>query len=114
MGLEYPDEVDAVLHPWFQSRTRSEIFALCRRHHVPFSPVRTLDEVAACEQLAARGFFVDTPLGADGEVMRMPGAPELLSATPWVTGAAPRLGEHTAQVLAGIGAGDAAQLERVS
>jgi crotonobetainyl-CoA:carnitine CoA-transferase CaiB-like acyl-CoA transferase len=109
MGLEYPEEVDALLVPWFAARTRSEIFALCRAAHVPFSPVRTLDEVASCEQLASRDFFVTIP-SADGSAhdVRAPGAPYRLSATPWLAPSrAPRLGEHTAEVLAGAGDGDA-------
>lgn len=104
MGLQYPDEVDALLAPWFGSHTRAEIFELCRRAHVPFSPVRTLDEVSECEQLAARGYFVTLPLGSGGPV-RMPGAPYKMSATPWQFGVrAPRLGEHTESVLARTGA----------
>jgi benzylsuccinate CoA-transferase BbsE subunit len=106
MGLDFPDEVDAVLAPWFSARTRNEIFELCRKHHVPFSPVRTIEEVAECEQLASRGFFVDVAphavagVGSAASTIPMPGAPYLMSETPMrASGSAPRLGEHTAAVL---------------
>lgn len=102
MGLEYPDEVDRLLAPWFTARTREEIFALCREHHIPFSPVRTLDEVAECDQLRFRGFFANAPaVERTMPVVRMPGAPYLMSATPWrAPGRSPRLGEHTTVVAA--------------
>jgi len=103
MGIDYPEEVDALLAPWFCARTRSEIFALCRAAHVPFSPVRTIDEVASCEQLASRDFFVTIPnADGSGNGLRAPGAPYRLSATPWLAPSRPpRLGEHTAEVLVG-------------
>jgi crotonobetainyl-CoA:carnitine CoA-transferase CaiB-like acyl-CoA transferase len=99
MGLRYPQEVDQLLQPWFDQRTRQEIFDLCRKHRVPFAPVRRIDEVAACEQLKARKFFVDLPLDDAGATVRVPGSPYALSATPAVHRPAPRLGEHKALLL---------------
>ncbi len=65
---------------------------------VPLAPVNTVAAAAQSEQLEARGFFVD--LEIDDVTVRMPGAPYQLSETPWVTShRAPRLGEHTAEVL---------------
>ena len=75
MGREYPDEVDEILRPWFAERTRDEIFALCRKHRVPFAPVRRIDEAAECEHLAARKFFVDVPTDGIGSFVRIPGLP---------------------------------------
>lgn len=104
MGLKYPAEVDALLLPWFAQRTRAQIFELCRAAHIPFAPVRHIDEVAHCPQLAARKFFVQLPRRADGFTVRVPGVPYQLSATPaGVGGYAPRLGEHTGSVLAELG-----------
>lgn len=100
MGLKYPEEVDAILQPWFAQRTRQEIFQLCREAHVPFAPVRRIEDVAACEQLASRAFFVEMALGADGPAMRVPGAPYAMTGTPaQLQGSAPRLGQHTRELL---------------
>lgn len=107
MGMQYPQEVDALLKPWLAQRTRDEIFALCRANRVPFAPVRRIDEVQACEQLRSRGFFVSTPSRADGVSFVVPGFAASMSGTPLrIQGPAPMLGEHTRQVLeqAGISA----------
>jgi crotonobetainyl-CoA:carnitine CoA-transferase CaiB-like acyl-CoA transferase len=101
MGLSYPEEVDRLLQPWFDQRTRREVFDLCRKHRVPFAPVRRIDEVAACEQLSFRKFFVDLALDDTGSTVRVPGSPHAMSATPAVHRRAPRLGEHDAVPLVG-------------
>ena len=99
MGLSYPEEVDRLLQPWFDQRTRREVFDLCRKHRVPFAPVRRIDEVAACEQLSFRKFFVDLALDDTGSSVRVPGSPHAMSATPTAHRRAPRLGEHDAVLL---------------
>ena len=100
MGLDYPEEVDAILRPWFAERTRAQIFALCRDNRIPFAPVRRIDEVMHCEQLASRGFFRTLPARSDGVSFVVPGAPYRFSATPAsIAAPAPRLGEHREQVL---------------
>jgi crotonobetainyl-CoA:carnitine CoA-transferase CaiB-like acyl-CoA transferase len=99
MGLRYPEEVDRLLQPWFDQRTRREVFDLCRKHRVPFAPVRRIDEVAACEQLSFRKFFVDLAHDDTGSIVRVPGSPHAMSATPAVHRRAPRLGEHDAVLL---------------
>lgn len=107
MGLSYPEEVDALLRPWFAERTREEIFALCREHHIPFAPVRRIDEVLACKQLESREFFRPLPARANGVSFVVPGAPYRFSATPVaIAGPAPLLGEHTVAVLRELGHAD--------
>lgn len=113
MGMKYPEEVDDLLRPWFAQRTRDEIFALCKSNHVPFAPVRRVDEVLACEQLRSRGFFVSTPARADGISFMVPGFASKMSATPLqIQGPAPLLGEHTIQILSDIGL-DVEQIEEL-
>src|SRR5262249_44386601 len=53
------------------------------------------------EQLAARGFFVPVAHPELGTTVLYPGAPYRLSASPWaIYRPPPRVGEHTAEVLA--------------
>jgi crotonobetainyl-CoA:carnitine CoA-transferase CaiB-like acyl-CoA transferase len=104
MGREYPDEVDALLAPWLQERTRDELLRIFRERGIPFSVVRDAGDVAACPQLRARDFFVEIQHPAAGR-LRYPGAPWRLGGTPWrVDRPAPLLGEHTPQFeLSGVG-----------
>lgn len=66
--------------------------------------VRSPDETLDDPHFWDRGFFVSTTgEGAEGGGAAMPGAPYIFSATPWeLRRPAPRLGEHTAEVLAGL------------
>jgi len=108
MGMRYPEEVDALLHPWFAARTRAEIFALCREHHIPFAPVRRIDDVFHCEQLQSRDFFRTTPPRDDGVAFTVPGFAAQFSQTPMaMQGPAPRLGEHTAALVQSLQTGAA-------
>jgi crotonobetainyl-CoA:carnitine CoA-transferase CaiB-like acyl-CoA transferase len=67
-----------------------------------WSPINTIEDVVADEQFHAAGGIVDVPAGADGQaVVPMVATPADFHGTPWAPrSAAPRLGEHTAELLA--------------
>ena len=68
-----------------------------------WSPVQRASEVADDPQAEAAGCFVETPDGAGG-VFRAPGAPARFpGADDGPKGPAPTLGQHTDEVLAGVG-----------
>jgi CoA:oxalate CoA-transferase len=93
-GVEYSDVLDELLAPWLMSHTKAEIFERCREKHVPFTPVRNMEEVVNCEHLNERAYFddVDCP-GAD--TFKCPGAPVRFSASSWdMAQSAPLLSEH--------------------
>jgi CoA:oxalate CoA-transferase len=97
-GREYSDVLDELLSPWLMSHTRAEIFSHCKEKHVPFMPVRNMDEVVNCEHLNKREYF-DTIkcTGTDG--FKCPGAPVRFSQTPWeLNDTAPNLSEHNHEV----------------
>lgn len=92
------DTVYALLGETFLERTTGEWLDLLHALDIPAAPIRTLDELFDNDHLAAVGFFqsIDTTYGT----VRFPGPPTWMSRTPGrVAGAAPKLGEHTRDVL---------------
>ena len=93
-GLEYADVLDRLLSPWLMSRTRQEIFDRCRKNHVPFMPVRNMDEVVNCEHLNKRQYFGEIG-SSEMKPFKCPGAPVRFSKSPWdLSQTAPSLSEH--------------------
>jgi len=94
MQDEYPEEVDALLTPWFLERTKKELFELFEKNGIPFAPVYNVEDELNDPHLKERGFFAEINREETG-MLRYPGAPYKLSKTPWtLKSAAPLLGEH--------------------
>ena len=110
------DEVDALSEEFgafFRTKTMTELFQAACARNLMLAPANTAREIVASEQLAARHFFADVDHPGRG-ALRLPGAFALSTSTDpdataiAVRGPAPRLGEHTADVLGEIGVdGDA-------
>lgn len=101
MAEQYPEEVDALLRPWFMERTKKEVFEQCRGAHVPFAPVRTIADVAEDAHSQERSLFVDVAHPRAGTV-RQAAAPFKLTRSPWrVYRPAPLLGQHNADIYCG-------------
>ena len=99
------DAVGAMLTEYFMQYTREELYRNAQAHRVPLAPVNSAADVVNSPHLRARNYFVALPIPGDGAVTA-PGAPFKLAATPWsLRRPAPRLGEHTAEVLKEIGDG---------
>ncbi|HYF18927.1 MAG TPA: CoA transferase, partial [Ramlibacter sp.] len=73
MGTQYPDEVDALVKPWFAQHTRAELESLALRNNLIVAPLRDFAEVLGTEQFAVRGFL--QPARAGGHEVRAPGLP---------------------------------------
>lgn len=84
-----------------KTRTIQEWMSVMEEAGVPCGPINRIDQVVADPQVQARGMIAtvyDPEVGA----MHLPGCPIKLSQTPGrVDRPAPRLGEHTADVLKG-------------
>ena len=83
-------------------RSTAEWVKACEEVGIPVGPVKTYDQVLTDEQVLARGMVQDVEHPTAGP-MRTLGIPVKLSATPGtVRRPAPRLGEHTAEIIAEI------------
>ncbi len=93
-----------VFAPFALQRKQMDLYLEAQARRIPISPVSTTGTVASNPQLHARGFFVGIEHPASGRMLQMPGAPYLLSHTPWrIQRPAPRLGEHNAEIFAEVG-----------
>ncbi len=98
----------ALLDEKFRTRPAAEWLARLEAAGVPAGPVLSVAEMHADPQVRARDMVVRVEHGGVGPVETI-GAPVKLSATPAaVRRGAPRFGEHTIEVLRGLGYDDAA------
>ncbi|MFC2059253.1 CaiB/BaiF CoA transferase family protein [Chloroflexota bacterium] len=95
------DALEELLIDWARVHTKEEIFQLCQSNRVPAAPFYTPEEIVAHPHLAERGFFQEMEHPVAGNLI-YPGAPYLLSKSPWaLRHPAPMLGEHNQEVYCG-------------
>jgi crotonobetainyl-CoA:carnitine CoA-transferase CaiB-like acyl-CoA transferase len=103
MGRDYPEEVDALVTPWLAEHTRADLLKLAEKHGFPVGPLRSMSEVVASPQFAHRNFFRRIPHARHGAIT-VPGVPWKSTTRPEPEPhPAPRLGEHTEQLMAELG-----------
>lgn len=95
------ERIKLCVEAWTKSKTKRELLALAMERNLLIAPIQTPKDCLESEQLASRDYYDewDRPDGK-GRV-KAPGAWVKLSRTPLRTARrAPRLGEHTDEVLA--------------
>jgi alpha-methylacyl-CoA racemase len=102
-GSEAHREVEALFH----ARTREEWRSFASEHDCCLEPVLELDEALESELVRARGMVVEFDQPGAQRPVRLLGVPVKLSRTPGDANRSPGpgLGEHTREVLAGLGYG---------
>lgn len=101
---EDADAAEGVFANWLLMHTREEVMQMARQHELMIFPVQTVAENLGSEQLKARSYFQQIEHPELGASITYPGAPVVLSGTPWrIKGRAPLLGEHNAKVYAELG-----------
>lgn len=95
-------EIDAAIAAWTGTRDRDAVLARLDAARVPAGRIYSVADIATDPQYLARGMIVDAPT-SDGLPLKTPGVVPKLSATPGaIAHAAPRLGQHDAD-LQGLG-----------
>ena len=109
------DELDAAIGEWTKTRSRDEVLKVLEDADVPAGSIYSIADVMSDPQYLAREMIVDAPC-SDGTTVKTPGIIPKLSATPGrIRSAAPRLGQHTADLAGGgwpaLNPGDTRALE---
>lgn len=94
MQWEYKDEVDALVMPWFEDKTKDELLRVFVENRIPFAPLLTGEDLVTNEHLQERGAIREIELAGGGTFLA-PTLPFRFGRSPVsVTERAPRLGEH--------------------
>jgi crotonobetainyl-CoA:carnitine CoA-transferase CaiB-like acyl-CoA transferase len=101
LRAETAELIDSWTEELTTSMTRLEFFREAQARGIPVTPVNTIEALRTDPHLEAVGFWQETDLPADGSIA-IPGAPFRTNADWWRTARAPRLGEHTDEVLAAL------------
>jgi formyl-CoA transferase len=105
------EELDAAIGAWTGANTLTHVLEVLDKADVPSGKIYSIADIVSDMQYQARGMIEKHELG-DNKQVWLPGIVPKLSATPggtkWI---GPKLGEHTAEVLGGIGIDEMAQAE---
>ncbi len=111
------DAVNAVVQRWTETRSTAEVLEAMRRHDVPASPIRGVDDLIAWRHLRERGMVepVPHPTATPATPAMAAGLPVKFGRTPGgYRGAAPTLGQHNDDVFGGRLGMSAAERERLA
>ena len=94
--------------PWLLARANAEAWQAAQENRVLSGPINTMADIDADPSFNSRGAFTEGDHPAAGP-LRYPGRPFIMNQSPWqLRRTAPLLGQHTAEILAGLGYDDAA------
>lgn len=100
---KHVEEIDGAIAGWTSQRSIDEVTAALDAAEVPNGRIYSVADIVTDPQFLSREMVLPSTL-PDGTDVRMPGIVPKLSQTPGgVAWPGPRLGEHTADVLAGLG-----------
>jgi formyl-CoA transferase len=95
--------IDQAIAEWTAKRSQRQVLEEMEKAEVPAGRIYSAADIAADPHYAARG-MIQQVLAGDGEPLKVPGIVPKLSATPGaIRTPAPKLGEHTDEVLQGLG-----------
>ena len=105
-GTPESKEIAEEIDRFFAALPAEEVYRGGQERDQAWGIVRSPDETLTDPHWHDRGFFVETIGEGASAPAAMPGAPYIFSATPWeLRRPAPKLGEHTAEVMAELAEG---------
>ena len=97
------ERIDQAISEWTSKRSLNEVLSEMEKAEVPAGRIYSAADIVADPHFAARG-MIEQVIAGDGEPLKVPGIVPKLSATPGaIRSPAPKLGEHTDEVLQAAG-----------
>jgi formyl-CoA transferase len=97
------ERIDEAISAWTRDKHLNEILEIMEKAEVPAGRIYSAADIAADPHFAARG-MIEQVIAGDGAPLKVPGIVPKLSATPGaIRSPAPKLGEHTDEVLQAAG-----------
>ncbi len=96
-------QVISILQTIFYTRPRDEWIKVLQEANIPCSPVQSIEEFMNHPQIDANNLAVEIQEEGLGKVKEMNIPVELSGAPGSIKGPSPKLGQHTAEVLSGLG-----------
>jgi formyl-CoA transferase len=97
------ERIDEAISAWTRDKHLNEILEIMESAEVPAGRIYSAADIAADPHFAARG-MIEQVIAGDGAPLKVPGIVPKLSATPGaIRSPAPKLGEHTDEVLQAAG-----------
>ncbi|WP_102223867.1 formyl-CoA transferase [Acidimangrovimonas sediminis] len=95
-------DIFSTIEEWLSDKTKYEAVDILRKFDIPCAPVLSMKEIAADESLRKSGSIVEVPHPKLGKYLTV-GSPIKFSGLSVEITASPLLGEHTDEVLTGLG-----------
>ncbi|HEX5615804.1 MAG TPA: CaiB/BaiF CoA-transferase family protein, partial [Acidimicrobiia bacterium] len=108
------DEINGVVAAWTSTLAAADVERRCIEADVPVATAYTAADVFADPHVAARGDLVEVDDPVIGPVRQQAPFPRFVGAAPVVPAGAPRLGEHTREVLRDVAGLDDAAIDALA
>jgi crotonobetainyl-CoA:carnitine CoA-transferase CaiB-like acyl-CoA transferase len=99
---KHADEINGIVAEWTAARPAPEVEAAAVAHGVPVATAYTAADIAADAHMAARGDLVGVDDPVVGRLRQQAPFPRFVGEPQPTPAGAPRLGEHTREVLGGL------------
>jgi crotonobetainyl-CoA:carnitine CoA-transferase CaiB-like acyl-CoA transferase len=111
---EHSDEINGIVAEWTSSLPAAEIEARAVEHDVPVATAYTSADICADPHMAARADLVSVDDPVLGAVRQQAPFPRIVGEVPAPPTGAPRLGEHTREVLSELVGVSDAELDQLA